>query len=160
MKTLLVILALSITSAQAAKWEKIPQKHSVFSSLLKGLKLHKVVYELLDKSNSEQIENSLKQLTYFHRAKEWGEYSVPEFVTIGKSSVEEFGEIFLIDNTQTEPYSMTESTLSRVKSFVQNNNELELFDGNDGNNLGDCSNVYIYHKAQKQVAILSLCYAE
>lgn len=158
-RNLLIIGALLFSStAFSAKWKKIENKKSVFSKLFKQVNFHEFVYVLKSKDEAEPIINSLKQMTYIARYKEWGEYSVPNAVAITESENDSF-DILKSDPTRQEPAPVEDEELEALKEFVEKN-KVEVYEGVDGNDFGDCSNIYFLHKKSQQVALMSVCYSE
>lgn len=154
MKFLVLTLLIS-QGAFAAKWQKVDSKDSIFANLISKTKVYSVVYKKVSSSNTATEIQELKQLTYIVRAL-WGDYSMPEFVTLSKTNQL---DVLLQDDSRTEPAPMKVSFLNDLKDFVQTN-EVSTFSGVDGNSFGDCANLYLSAKKTSETAIFSVCYAE
>ncbi len=146
-------------SAFSATWEKVENDKSVFSSLISGKELYASVYKMTSQNESENMIQSLKQLTSIVRS-EWGLYSMPERVDVALTSKENKLSVLTEDSSRQEPEPVTLQTLEKLQKFITQNNQIVVYEGHDGNSFGDCANIIMHDKVTSQVALLSVCYSE
>jgi hypothetical protein len=85
---------------------------------------------------------------------------MPESVDVALTSKENKLSVLTEDSSRQEPQQVTNQTLEKLQKFINQNNQMDVYEGHDGNSFGDCANVILHDKATSQVALLSVCYSE
>ena len=154
-----VVVAMNMAfSAHAAKWQRLKAEKSVFAELFEKVELYETAHQFVSKKESEDMTQSLEQLTYLVRH-DWGGWSMPEDAYVGYAGDNPDFNFLREDDTRQEPAPVEDSTIEALEAFVKAN-KTDVYFGNDGNSFGDCANVFLHHLESNQVAVLSVCYSE